>query len=69
MPYIETIYNTENEKIIKILNDSSGFLLAYTIHKMLAPIRLSITCAITPWLVSYLRKKGILKRPITKKTG
>ncbi|XP_046819075.1 uncharacterized protein LOC124424289 [Vespa crabro] len=69
MPYIETVYNTENEKIMKILNDSSGFLLAYTIHKMLAPIRLSITCAITPWLVLYLRKKGILKRPVSKKTG
>ncbi|KAL2722236.1 Transmembrane protein [Vespula squamosa] len=69
MPYIETIYNVDNEKIMKILNDSSGFLLAYTIHKMLAPIRLSITCAVTPWLVSYLRKKGILKRPMPKKTG
>ncbi|KAF7396129.1 hypothetical protein HZH66_006991 [Vespula vulgaris] len=67
VPYIEKIYNIDNEKVMKVLNDSSGFLLAYTIHKMLAPIRLSITCAVTPWLVSYLRKKGILKRPMPKK--
>ncbi|KAL2741642.1 Transmembrane protein [Vespula maculifrons] len=67
VPYIEKIYNIDNEKVMKVLNDSSGFLLAYTVHKMLAPIRLSITCGVTPWLVSYLRKKGILKGPMPKK--
>ncbi|KAI4501007.1 hypothetical protein M0802_003810 [Mischocyttarus mexicanus] len=66
MPYVEKISYTDNEKMKQVLSNSSGFLLAYTIHKLFAPIRLSITCGVTPWLVLYLRKKGILKTPIPK---
>ncbi|XP_015171396.1 PREDICTED: uncharacterized protein LOC107063808 [Polistes dominula] len=66
MPYLEKVINTENDKIIQIMNNSSGFLLAYGIHKMFAPIRLSITCGVAPWLVLYLRKKGIMKTPKPK---
>ncbi|XP_014600014.1 PREDICTED: uncharacterized protein LOC106784706 [Polistes canadensis] len=68
-PYLETFIDTKNEKIIQLMNNSSGFLLAYGIHKLFAPIRLSITCGVTPWLILYLRKKGFLKTPKLKKIG
>ncbi|KAK2585922.1 hypothetical protein KPH14_010506 [Odynerus spinipes] len=58
---IETFVDTSNEKVIKILNTSSGFVLAYAVHKLFAPLRLAATCSITPLLVNYLRKKGVLK--------
>ncbi|XP_015432569.1 PREDICTED: uncharacterized protein LOC107188738 [Dufourea novaeangliae] len=57
-----------NEQLEKVLSNSSSFLLAYTVHKLLAPIRISITLAVTPFLVKKLRKMGILKSPKIKAT-
>lgn len=37
------------------------FVIAYAIHKVFAPVRISITLGATPFIVRYLRKKGILK--------
>lgn len=62
-PVIQSIFNLENEQIEGILGNSSTFLVAYGIHKLLAPIRLSITLGIAPFLVKRLRKLGILKSP------
>lgn len=58
---ITGIFNLENEQIEGILGNSSTFLVAYGIHKLLAPIRLSITLISSPFLVKGLRKLGILK--------
>lgn len=62
-PVIQSIFKLENEQIESILGNSSTFLVAYGIHKLLAPIRLSITLGVTPFLVKRLRKLGILKPP------
>lgn len=51
----------DNEKLQGILSNSSTFLIAYAVHKLFAPVRISITLATTPFLVRYLRKVGILK--------
>jgi len=40
---------------------TSNFLVAYAIHKTIMPIRVVATCCVTPVLVGYLRRKGILK--------
>lgn len=42
---------------------ASTFVIAYGIHKIFAPVRISITLGATPLIVRFLRKKGILKSP------
>ncbi|XP_058819936.1 uncharacterized protein LOC131682474 [Topomyia yanbarensis] len=39
------------------------FVIAYAIHKVFAPVRISITLGATPLIVRYLRKRGVLKSP------
>lgn len=60
---------TEEGQVKDILTNSSTFLLAYGVHKLLAPARIGITCAVTPILVQHLRKMGILKPPKIQKTN
>lgn len=52
----------------KVIKTSTDFVIAYTVHKMLMPFRLSITMGVTPPLVRYLRRIGILKMPKKKKS-
>lgn len=40
----------------------SEFVLAYALHKVLAPLRYLLTGAMTPLVVNFLRKKGWLKK-------
>lgn len=47
----------------KLLHQSSTFVIAYAVHKLFAPVRISITLFSTPFIVRYLRSKGILKPP------
>ncbi|XP_076628095.1 protein FAM210A [Colletes latitarsis] len=62
-PLVKTMLDNNNEHVERVLSSSSQFLLAYAIHKLFAPVRLSITLGVTPLLVKYLRRKGILKSP------
>lgn len=48
----------ENNKIVA---GASQFIIAYAIHKSLAPVRISITLVSVPLIVKYLRAKGIMK--------
>ena len=43
--------------------EASNFVIAYALHKILAPVRIGITLAATPVIVRYLRKMGVLKVP------
>ncbi|XP_049281532.1 uncharacterized protein LOC125762935 isoform X2 [Anopheles funestus] len=45
------------------------FVIAYAIHKVFAPVRISITLGATPLIVRYLRRKGILKPPAPSGTS
>ncbi|XP_017116722.1 protein FAM210B, mitochondrial [Drosophila elegans] len=45
----------------------STFVVAFAVHKVFAPARISITLGTTPFIVRYLRSKGLLK-PTTKGT-
>ncbi|XP_055683032.1 uncharacterized protein LOC129789927 isoform X1 [Lutzomyia longipalpis] len=45
----------------KVATEASTFVVAYAIHKVFAPVRISITLGATPFIVRYLRKRGILK--------
>ncbi|GAB0095922.1 uncharacterized protein DMENIID0001_113610 [Sergentomyia squamirostris] len=45
----------------KVATGASTFVVAYAVHKVFAPVRISITLGATPFIVRYLRKRGILK--------
>jgi len=45
----------------KIVAGASQFIIAYAIHKSLAPVRISITLVSVPLIVRYLRAKGVMK--------
>lgn len=45
-----------------IVANASTFVTAYAIHKVFAPVRISITLASTPFLVRYFRRIGFLKK-------
>lgn len=40
---------------------TSVFVLAYAVHKLFAPLRISITLVCVPLIVRYLRKTGLFR--------
>ena len=40
---------------------ATTFVIAYAVHKVFAPVRIGITLSSAPFIVRYLRSKGILK--------
>jgi len=44
-----------------IATGASTFALSYAIHKVFAPVRISITLGSVPFIVKYLRARGIMK--------
>ncbi|XP_032667601.1 uncharacterized protein LOC116842461 [Odontomachus brunneus] len=61
-PFVQKITGG-NEEVDTLLKTSTDFVIAYTVHKMFAPVRLSMTFGVTPLLVRYLRRIGLLKMP------
>lgn len=53
----------------KVGAGAGTFVVAYAIHKVFAPVRISITLGATPLIVRYLRRKGILKPPVTSSSS
>ncbi|KAM4691973.1 protein FAM210B, mitochondrial [Rhinophrynus dorsalis] len=47
----------------KLAAGTSTFVLAYAIHKLFAPARISITLVSVPFIVRYLRRIGLFKPP------
>ncbi|KAJ1123631.1 hypothetical protein NDU88_002099 [Pleurodeles waltl] len=50
----------------KMAAGTSTFVLAYAIHKLFAPVRMSITVVSVPFIVRYFRKIGFFKNPTPK---
>lgn len=50
------------DKVPKVAENASTFVIAYAVHKLFAPVRISITLGSTPFIVRFLRNKGILKK-------
>lgn len=47
----------------KLAAGTSTFVLAYAVHKLFAPVRISITLMCVPLIVRYFRKTGLFKPP------
>ncbi|XP_028853226.1 protein FAM210B, mitochondrial [Denticeps clupeoides] len=54
-----------NEAVVqsKMAAGTSTFVLAYAVHKLFAPVRISITLVSVPLIVRYFRKAGLFKPP------
>lgn len=52
-----------------VATGASTFVVAYAVHKVFAPFRISITLVSVPFLVRYLRKRGILAVKTSKKSS
>ncbi|XP_004698123.1 protein FAM210B, mitochondrial [Echinops telfairi] len=50
----------------KVATGTSTFVVAYAIHKLFAPVRISITLVSVPLIVRYFRKVGFFKPPTAK---
>ncbi|XP_074066402.1 protein FAM210B, mitochondrial [Macrotis lagotis] len=50
----------------KIVAGTGTFVMAYAIHKLFAPVRISITLFSLPLVVRYFRKVGFFKAPGSK---
>lgn len=51
----------EQLKNNSIAAGASTFVIAYAVHKVFAPLRISITLGSVPFLVKYLRARGFMK--------
>ncbi|MBN3325132.1 F210B protein, partial [Atractosteus spatula] len=47
----------------KMAAGTSTFVLAYAVHKLFAPVRISVTLVSVPFIVRYFRKTGLFKPP------
>lgn len=47
----------------KMAAGTSTFVLAYAVHKLFAPVRMSITLVSVPLIVRHFRKTGLFKPP------
>ncbi|XP_067620390.1 uncharacterized protein [Eurosta solidaginis] len=63
VPILERIGFGSSALTNKITTGASTFVIAYAIHKVLAPIRISITLGATPFIVRFMRSKGYIKPP------
>ncbi|GCB62113.1 protein FAM210B, mitochondrial isoform X1 [Scyliorhinus torazame] len=57
-----------NEAVVqsRMAAGTSTFLLAYAVHKVFAPVRMSITLVSVPLIVRYFRKIGLFKASPSK---
>ncbi|KAK2162182.1 hypothetical protein LSH36_102g04002 [Paralvinella palmiformis] len=50
----------------RVATGASTFVIAYAVHKVFAPVRIAITLTSAPFIVRYLRLRGLLKPPAPK---
>lgn len=50
----------------KMAAGTSTFVVAYAVHKLFAPVRISITLVSVPFIVRYFRSVGLFKPPAAK---
>ncbi|XP_017075124.2 protein FAM210B, mitochondrial [Drosophila eugracilis] len=60
MPILEYL-GIGSSAIAEKISTGSTFVVAFAVHKVFAPARISITLGTTPFIVRYLRAKGLLK--------
>uniref|UniRef100_H2YFK7 DUF1279 domain-containing protein n=1 Tax=Ciona savignyi TaxID=51511 RepID=H2YFK7_CIOSA len=59
---IVAIFQKMGIELSSTLGEASNLLIAYTVHKVIMPVRISLTVVTVPVLVRYFRKLGYLKK-------
>ncbi len=49
------------DKMNDVVETAGTFVIAYAVHKVFAPVRISITLGSVPFIVRWLRAKKLLK--------
>ena len=49
----------------KLATGASTFVIAYAVHKVFAPVRIGMTLTCVPFIVRYMRKMRLVKKPIS----
>ncbi|KAL7739584.1 hypothetical protein ACLKA6_002161 [Drosophila palustris] len=60
VPLLEFL-GIESSALVEKIAVGSTFVTAYTVHKVFAPVRISITLGSTPFIVRFLRARGFMK--------
>lgn len=60
MPVL-TFLGIESSVVAEKIAIGSTFVTAYAVHKVFAPLRITITLSSTPFIVHFLRARGFLK--------
>ncbi|XP_017482906.1 PREDICTED: uncharacterized protein LOC108371807 [Rhagoletis zephyria] len=63
VPILERLGLASSTLSTKVTTGASTFVIAYAIHKVFAPVRISITLGATPFIVRFMRSKGYIKPP------
>lgn len=68
LDYIGLGASTSSTISNNLASGASTFVVAYAVHKVFAPFRISLTLLAAPFIVRYLRGRGILsvKKPTKK---
>lgn len=69
MVILEKIGISESLLKSKVTEEASKFVVAYAVHKIFAPVRITITLSATPFIVKKLRSMGVLKQVVKAKTS
>lgn len=64
---LSTIGVSENLLKSSVTTGASTFVVAYAVHKVFVPVRIAITLSATPFIVRYLRKVGLLSKPVSNR--
>jgi len=67
VPYLKNVpYIGDQLNASSVAAGASTFVIAYAVHKVFAPVRMGITATSVPFIVRYLRTKGLFKKPPIK---
>ncbi|XP_054164471.1 protein FAM210B, mitochondrial-like [Oppia nitens] len=50
------------ENVTKIMAGSGTFAVAYALHKVIMPLRITATIILTPIIVNFFRRHGVMKK-------
>lgn len=67
-PVLDTVGLSSLDKKDSAASTAGSFLIAYTIYKLIAPLRWPLTFAVTPVVMRTLRRRGYML-PKTKSKG
>lgn len=67
-PFAEKLFPEDADNLKQVMYTSSTFVIAYTMYKLTAPVRIGITLVAFPYLMKFLRRLGFRITPPPRPT-